>query len=325
MCSTAHRETDLGRQLRHGQLGQERRRRRAGDRRESGRAHRPDRQALPRPAGPRWRPQLAADRRTTRRLGSSISRRWRPGFPFVPDAHWKPAVTGFNTGMDFGAAAMPADPKVRAGAMAAIKGMLIAWDPVAQKERWRVALQGPWNGGVLATAGGLVFQGSTAKEFAAYDAASGAQALVRAGCRPASSRPPSPTPSTASSTLRCWPAGAVSGRWRRASSLRSVVPSATCPDSSSSGWAPPHNCRPSQRSRRVRSTHPPRPARRAQVAEGAQHYGRFCGVCHGDAAYAGTLSPTCVAARCSTAARRGRAWCMTEPFGIRAWSASRTC
>ena len=28
-----------------------------------------------------------------------------------------------------------------------------------------------------------------------------------------------------------------------------------------------------------------------QIAEGAQHYGRFCGVCHGDAAYGGTLLP----------------------------------
>ena len=51
--------------------------------------------------------------------------------------------------------------------------MLIAWDPVAQKERWRVTLGGPWNGGVLATAGGLVFQGNAMGNFVAYDSASG--------------------------------------------------------------------------------------------------------------------------------------------------------
>jgi len=28
-----------------------------------------------------------------------------------------------------------------------------------------------------------------------------------------------------------------------------------------------------------------------QSAEGAQHYGRFCGVCHGDAAFGGGLLP----------------------------------
>src|SRR5205807_8421997 len=82
---------------------------------------------------------------------------------------------GFNTGIDFAAAAMPADPTVRAGAMAATRGALIAWDPVAQQERWRVAFKGPWNGGVLATGCGLVFQGNAAKEFVAYDAVSGAK------------------------------------------------------------------------------------------------------------------------------------------------------
>jgi quinohemoprotein ethanol dehydrogenase len=44
---------------------------------------------------------------------------------------------------------------------------------VAQKEVWRVAYQLPWSGGVLATAGGLVFQGSFDGNLNAYDAASG--------------------------------------------------------------------------------------------------------------------------------------------------------
>ena len=74
---------------------------------------------------------------------------------------------------------MPADPKIRAGALAATKGALIAWDPVTQTERWRVPFKGPWNGGVLATAGGLVFQGNSAAEFVAYDAQSGAKLWSR--------------------------------------------------------------------------------------------------------------------------------------------------
>ncbi|MBW2281504.1 MAG: PQQ-dependent dehydrogenase, methanol/ethanol family [Deltaproteobacteria bacterium] len=53
-------------------------------------------------------------------------------------------------------------------------GHLLAWDPVAQKPAWRVKHRGFWNGGVLSTAGGLVFQGTGDGRFAAYDAATGA-------------------------------------------------------------------------------------------------------------------------------------------------------
>ena len=40
-------------------------------------------------------------------------------------------------------------------------GKLIAWDPVAAEERWSVRQSGAFNGGVLSTAGGLVFQGTS--------------------------------------------------------------------------------------------------------------------------------------------------------------------
>jgi quinohemoprotein ethanol dehydrogenase len=53
------------------------------------------------------------------------------------------------------------------------KGALIAWDPVAQKARWRVQQSTLWNGGVLSTAGDLVFQGTGDGLLVAYDAASG--------------------------------------------------------------------------------------------------------------------------------------------------------
>jgi quinohemoprotein ethanol dehydrogenase len=54
-----------------------------------------------------------------------------------------------------------------------VSGKLIAWDPVAKAPRWEVPYPEPWNGGTLATAGGLVFQGSAHGMFAALDAASG--------------------------------------------------------------------------------------------------------------------------------------------------------
>ncbi|MCT2401068.1 PQQ-dependent dehydrogenase, methanol/ethanol family [Novosphingobium mangrovi (ex Huang et al. 2023)] len=52
-------------------------------------------------------------------------------------------------------------------------GYLVAWDPVAQKEVWRVRHKGLWNGGTLATAGGLVFQGTATGYLKAYDGKSG--------------------------------------------------------------------------------------------------------------------------------------------------------
>ncbi|HEX6162003.1 MAG TPA: PQQ-dependent dehydrogenase, methanol/ethanol family, partial [Vicinamibacterales bacterium] len=53
------------------------------------------------------------------------------------------------------------------------KGRLLAWDPVARKPRWAVEYGNYWNGGTLATAGNLVFQGTAAGDFIAYNAATG--------------------------------------------------------------------------------------------------------------------------------------------------------
>jgi quinohemoprotein ethanol dehydrogenase len=53
------------------------------------------------------------------------------------------------------------------------KGRLLAWDPARQEERWSVEHFGPWNGGVLSTAGDIVFQGTSDAHFAAFDAKNG--------------------------------------------------------------------------------------------------------------------------------------------------------
>lgn len=54
-------------------------------------------------------------------------------------------------------------------------GRLLAWDPVAQKEAWRVEHVSPWNGGTLTTAGNLVFQGTADGRLVAYDARDGSK------------------------------------------------------------------------------------------------------------------------------------------------------
>ena len=60
----------------------------------------------------------------------------------------------------------------------------LAWDPVAQKERWRASYEFMWNGGTLTTAGNLVFQGTADGRFIAYQADTGAKALGDGGRQP---------------------------------------------------------------------------------------------------------------------------------------------
>lgn len=57
----------------------------------------------------------------------------------------------------------------------ATTGQLLAWDPVAQKARWSIPKRYFVNGGTLATAGDLVFQGDMDGILTAYDAANGAK------------------------------------------------------------------------------------------------------------------------------------------------------
>jgi quinohemoprotein ethanol dehydrogenase len=71
--------------------------------------------------------------------------------------------SGWNTGMVINAKPPTSKPF----------GRLLAWDPVNQREAWRVEHVSPWNGGTLTTAGNLVFQGTADGRFVAYNARSG--------------------------------------------------------------------------------------------------------------------------------------------------------
>jgi len=53
------------------------------------------------------------------------------------------------------------------------KGVLKAFDPLTGETRWAIEQDYYWNGGVLATAGGLVLQGDSQGKLSAYDKASG--------------------------------------------------------------------------------------------------------------------------------------------------------
>jgi quinohemoprotein ethanol dehydrogenase len=67
-----------------------------------------------------------------------------------------------------GVGAAPAEMKVPSS-----EGWLAAWDPVAQREVWRVALKHTHNGGTLTTAGNLVMQGQATGELSVYAADTG--------------------------------------------------------------------------------------------------------------------------------------------------------
>jgi quinohemoprotein ethanol dehydrogenase len=94
-------------------------------------------------------------------------------FPFLADNEFEPSTLGGQLGLT--AVPTPADKAARSAARAMLGGALIAWDPIARKEAWRVPYQGPSNGGTLATAGNLVFQGTAGGEFVAYSADKGAK------------------------------------------------------------------------------------------------------------------------------------------------------
>ncbi len=89
------------------------------------------------------------------------------------DAGFEHRPAGTNMGIDGIVGSLPDDESERRAFGALIKGRLLAWDPKKQSAAWSVEQAGPWNGGVLSTAGGLVFQGSASGKFIAYNAASG--------------------------------------------------------------------------------------------------------------------------------------------------------
>ncbi|XOV89115.1 MAG: PQQ-dependent dehydrogenase, methanol/ethanol family [Pseudomonadota bacterium] len=94
-------------------------------------------------------------------------------FEYRPGHHWNTAQSG---GLG-DAAMMGAMPPglLRALLKRLATGKLIAWDPVRQAEVWHISHPTMWNGGVLTTASGLVFQGTGSGQFRAYDAVSGKQ------------------------------------------------------------------------------------------------------------------------------------------------------
>jgi quinohemoprotein ethanol dehydrogenase len=90
------------------------------------------------------------------------------------------SALGFNTGAGAYSAAtrLPSEGAPAPGSNKGLPGAdtagdhreayLLAWDPVKQEARFKVPMPKIYNGGILSTGGGLIFEGSAATDFTAY-------------------------------------------------------------------------------------------------------------------------------------------------------------
>ncbi len=92
------------------------------------------------------------------------------------DEQFKPEKFRVSIGADMAALPSKKNEKVRAeAATKPVRGHLLAYDPVKQKEAWRVPYSGGGAGGTVTTAGNLVFEGTGDQQFVAYRATDGAK------------------------------------------------------------------------------------------------------------------------------------------------------
>jgi quinohemoprotein ethanol dehydrogenase len=197
---------------------------------------------------------------------------------FTPIEDFETAPIGWNLGVDV------------AGTPGRKAGYLLAWDPVNQKEAWRVKYRGPWNGGVLTTAGNLVAEGDAAGNFNLYRADTGKKLWSMFG----------------QSGLMAGPVTyevdgeqyiAVLSGWGSAFSLQAGKVAATSGNLRNisrvlafklGGTAKLPALPPAEK---LVLDPPPATADAATVASGEHLFGRFCSVCHGEAAVGGGVVP----------------------------------
>ncbi|MEP7272614.1 MAG: PQQ-dependent dehydrogenase, methanol/ethanol family [Acidobacteriota bacterium] len=87
-----------------------------------------------------------------------------PAFKVISLENWNTATVP---------AGIPEDRLSVNGLLTITGGKLLAWDPVNQREAWRIDQKHPFNGGILATAGNLIFQGTADGHLFAYSADKG--------------------------------------------------------------------------------------------------------------------------------------------------------
>ncbi|MDZ7686183.1 MAG: PQQ-binding-like beta-propeller repeat protein [Gammaproteobacteria bacterium] len=89
-----------------------------------------------------------------------------------PAFEYDDSLGRWNTGVTFDPGPA-ADPDIEDSFAGMMRGYVSAWDPVEQEEVWRIQHAGGWNGGMLATGGNLIFQGTSHGQMKAYAADDG--------------------------------------------------------------------------------------------------------------------------------------------------------
>lgn len=215
------------------------------------------------------------------------------GFPFAQpgDEFDRTAkARGFNIGMDWGATVLPNNEAVAKAVIAATKGALVAFDPVAGKERWRVQYGTPWNGGTLATAGNLVFQGSAVGEFAAFAADSGRKLWgmpVQSGVLAAASTfkvkgEQYVAFTTSRGGVFALAPGRVAENYNKVPTISRLIVLKIGGTKQLPPYVAPE---------KIVLDPPASKGTPAQIAHGKKLYARYCAVCHGDGAVSGGVNP----------------------------------
>jgi len=207
-------------------------------------------------------------------------------FPYFPDTHFVVNHQGFNVGADFAKGALPEDPKAVAQILATMKGHLAAWNPATQTEAWRVEFPLPWNGGVLATAGNLVFQGTAMGDFVAYRADSGAK-LWSTQTQTGVLAPPMSYDVDGEQYVALevgWGGafGLAAGQLARDTHIKGNTPRVLVYKLNGQDKLPPP-----ETPAALPLNPPPETATAAVAEEGKVLYSRSCGTCHGDSAVSG--------------------------------------
>jgi quinohemoprotein ethanol dehydrogenase len=209
---------------------------------------------------------------------------------YAQDKSFKHRPGYWNTGTDPRPALLPDDPVEREAVLDTVEGYISAWDPIAQQERWRVAHNDPWNGGMLSTAGNLLFQGNADGELVAYSADKG-EPLWRFNAQTGIVAPPVTFRRNGEQYV------AVVAGWGGTFAL-------TSGDDDNSGPRPNYSrllvfklgakgslpAAP-ERPARLVFTPPEQAGTTEQIAAGEQVFHQYCFACHGASAVAGGTPP----------------------------------
>ena len=212
------------------------------------------------------------------------------GFPFKAADHFEAKTLAPNYGIDVVATGLPQDATIKKAILASIKGRLVAWDPIRQKEVWGVERPGPSNGGVLSTAGNLVFEGTAAGNFEAYRADTGEKLWSRPANTGIVAAPITYTVDNEQyvAILAGWggvfalATGEIAFKSGRVGNIGRML-AFKLRGQDALPPVPPI--------REPLLDPPPATATSAEVKKGEQLYQQFCGQCHGDVAVSGGVLP----------------------------------